>query len=1423
MTALLFQVLLMGQAGLSCHQPASLYRYQTQPWIYECAFKNRNPDNTFQQQLSQASGFPHQLSDRLLPSAEHVKEIIQAVYTDQFRVLLDDLLEKGLVTKDSYRHYNQCDIEDLPRVILVSVLGKEESYCQAFLSILCVHFPWICEEIQQDSADDRLMWANEPSVTMRNHSELVELPLLKDLSFLGLLQDDYGPRQMSSPIISGQCGDSVYETDLDINQCELNMCILDDIVNPGTSLDQYEEGIEGILKYLQDPRPLNTIALEQYFDNDLLLETQEFVMCRAPTDPSDDDSSCSADDQLRDQSSPGIPCTRRRGRKRATSSSSPTEEQETITQATSIKKPKPSGAEPDAEATEVNKVNCRESPSPGEEVPSQILPDVEALLVSPGCAVETETPDSIVSMSYSPGPEALPTIPPTADTQHPVSPSTSLGNGLSGLPLSPGVIQLITSCSFPQQVISFPFSGTIQSGIATYFIVANKSLPRAPELPLTVLSPTLSSAASGQSCAPPSETSWQVDPSPAALQPDPPVSPKPAPHTPLKAESPPEPLTSSLPADSPTPPASIQAEGPVPDRESPGEGFPEPVTPTVKQFIKTKAVEDCTVTVKEYLKDMSQHSYICHEHDEMHLEDIYVDITLVEGQVETKSGRKSNKGLDKACKIYNIDEGEHAAISTDNLFDFSEREQRETKVIALLGRAGIGKSVLVQRVCLDWVNGSFGQFEFVFWFKCRTLNLEKQYKLRDLLFEPFLPALRDTGEVFQYLCHHPDKVLVIVDDFEDFQDCDGLLQPTTCPSREKPQSVRQLLAGLLQKKLLRGCTVLVTARPRGTFNQYLTRVDKVVEVMGFSPQHREEFVRKYFEDSSLAVKVSECLQQHRFMLSFCFIPLFCRFLCFILKAKHRAGDKCLTLPATLTSLFQSIFQVLLQSGAYTRSGTQTPALLAKHKANLLRLSTLAYSGVQSHSSVCAESETAAMTNFALKHGFLRPFLMNGQEREQECGKAFSHSALQNFLGAMYLLFSEDVKCKGLLRIIMLEQKKKRSQEDWLDIVRRALVGLAFQEGSDFIDCFVNNPKNKVKSKKQKSLQRYLGELDTSALSGVRLLELCHCVHETQNPELATRVASKLNETLSFLRTRLTPPDIFVLLHLMQKSPRKFCIDLRETGIDLPGIRQFVELKNVTSFRVSVTDAVKLWEHLEQTGEEELLHTSLLKFSVNPFEVNSLKDIDDLDLLVQLHKGRRFLSCAKNACGSELHELPAVSSLQTLEFALGPVIGPQGFQKLAKILPALQSLKSLDLEGPSAQKIKLSENQIGDEGAERLAEVLSELTSLEKLTLSRNQITDRGAQTLARSLPKLKSLRTLSLYDNIIGDKGAEKLAEILPAMTSLKVLDVQFNNITDVGAQSLTHSLKNCPHMESIWLWSPTIPHWVSDHLKQIDVRINLQ
>ncbi|XP_078096911.1 MHC class II transactivator isoform X2 [Mustelus asterias] len=1209
---------------------------------------------------------------------------------------------------------------------------------------------------------------------MRNQSCAKELPSPREHRYLAAPQEEHSAAQMALPNTCIQNGEATCGTALD---GELYSEILEDLSKLDRSCEPDDCGIEGILKYLQDPRPLNTVELEQYF---------------APGY-----SACSAADEPTRQNFIAPPDIKAKNRKRAADEDYPRGQQAT--------------SQDPAHAMGVTRAKCLRRDEETWPPFSEHSPETPTTYPS-GTNHLKELKNHVAQI----GSDAY---------SKPASSTDSIVNGPPVV--SSGAVQVFPSYALPQPVVNMSVNRTVQTGASTCILVVNKTLGTLEITSLLPTSPVSSPSYSTEEVSPQSVSMAPWNTLPVSWCTDAPVSPVDSPTTPGSAspqssdgQRSPESMTHAQPMDSSFVTTSEDSEGSCPGTESSGEESAEPLSPAIKMCTKTKSVEACTETVKEYLKDMSQHSYICHEHDEMLLEDIYVDLTMIKGQAENKSAKNATKCLDKECRIYDIAERERLAVNASNLFDIPGKRQRESKIVALLGRAGIGKSAFVQKVCHDWVNGCFRQFEFVFWFKCRTFNFAREYTLKDLLFQPFLPSLKNTNEVFQYLCHNSHKVLLILDDFEDFQDHDGLMQPAACGSPEGPHTVRQLLAGLLQKKLLKGCTMLITARPKETFNQYLGRADKIVEVLGFSPCHVQEFLRRYFEDSSLAADAWACLQQHRYLSSFCYVPLLCRFICFALKAAHQAGGRRLVLPPTLTHFFLDLFQILLHREP---SFPQSQDVTSLHKQTILEVSKRAFTGIQRHQCAYVDSGSAQVSDFALKHGLLRPFLTTGEGKEQECGKTFSHSSLQNFLGGLYLLFSEDVKCKGLTKMISLEHKKRKSQEDWLDVVRRFLVGLAFQEGSAFFSCFSHHSRANVKSKKQKSLLKYLTELEVSALSASKLLELCHCVYEAQSTELTARVAAKLSKRLSFRGTRLTPPDIFVLLHMMRRSPNNFSVDLRDTSIDLQGIERFVELEKVTSFRVSVCDAVRLWEHLEQNELYELLHLSLLKFSVNPFEIKSLKDIDDLDLLVRIHKDRRFLSSAHNTSGEELYELPAVRTLQMLEFALGPVNGPQGFRKLTKILPALAFLKYLDLEGPSSQKDKMSENKIGDEGAERLADVLSNLTSLEKLILSRNQIADRGAQELARSLPNLKFLKTLSLYDNIIGDRGAEKLAEVLPIMKSLKVLDVKFNKITDAGAQRLTQSLKNCPHIETIWLWSPTITHWMSEHIQQIDVRINLQ
>ena len=90
------------------------------------------------------------------------------------------------------------------------------------------------------------------------------------------------------------------------------------------------------------------------------------------------------------------------------------------------------------------------------------------------------------------------------------------------------------------------------------------------------------------------------------------------------------------------------------------------------------------------------------------------------------------------------------------------------------------------------------------------------------------------------------------------------------------------------------------------------------------------------------------------------------------------------------------------------------------------------------------------------------------------------------------------------------------------------------------------------------------------------------------------------------------------------------------------------------------------------------------------------------------------------------------------------------------------------------------NQIGIEGATKIAEVLKENHSLTNLDLIENQIGNEGATKIAKSLKENRSLTNLDLSQNQIGIEGATKIAEVLKENHSLTNLYLRHNeNIGD--------------------------------------------
>ncbi|KAG8513453.1 MHC class II transactivator [Galemys pyrenaicus] len=769
-------------------------------------------------------------------------------------------------------------------------------------------------------------------------------------------------------------------------------------------------------------------------------------------------------------------------------------------------------------------------------------------------------------------------------------------------------------------------------------------------------------------------------------------------------------------------------------------------------------------------------------------EGILVEVDLMRARLERSSSKSQEREL--ATPDWTERQLARGGLAEVLQAASDRRRPRETQVIAVLAKAGQGKSHWTQAVGRAWARGQLPQYDFVFSLSCHCLERPRDtYRLQDLLSMLGPQPLPLDDQVFGHILRRPDRVLLILDAFEELENP----EPGSCgaPSTE-PRSLRGLLAGLFQRKLLRGCTLLLTARPRGRLAQSLSKADALFEMAGFSAEQAEAYVTRYFELSGNTEhrdRALGLLRRQPFLLGHSHSPTLCRALCQLSEALLELGEEA-ELPSTLTGLFV---------------GLVGPAARDSPPGALVALARLAWELGRRHRSTLCEDQlcSAEVRAWAVAKGLLLP--------APGCPKlAFPSFLLQCFLGALWLALSNEVKDKELPQYLALTPRKKRPYDNWLEGSPRFLAGLVFQPFAQGLGALAGPAVGTLAKRKQKVLARYLKRLQPGVLRAGRLLELLHCAHEALDPAIWKHVVQGLPARLSFLGARLAPPDTHVLSSALQAAGQDFSLDLRSTGIDPSGLGSLVGLSCVTQFRAALSDTVGLWESLRQQGETKLLQAAEEKFTIEPFKAKSMKDVEDLSNLVQIQRTRSF---SEDTAG----DLPAVRDLKKLEFALGPTLGPQAFPKLVRILEAFSTLQHLDLDS-------LSENKIGDEGVGLLVATFPQLKALETLNLSQNSVTDLGACQLAEALPSLAtSLLRLSLYNNCICDAGAGSLAQVLPDMESLRVLDVQYNKFTAVGAQQLAASLKKCPQVETLAMWTPTIPFGVQEHLQQQDSRISLR
>ncbi|KAJ0055568.1 hypothetical protein NL108_005401, partial [Boleophthalmus pectinirostris] len=484
----------------------------------------------------------------------------------------------------------------------------------------------------------------------------------------------------------------------------------------------------------------------------------------------------------------------------------------------------------------------------------------------------------------------------------------------------------------------------------------------------------------------------------------------------------------------------------------------------------------------------------------------------------------------------------HRKITPKELF--TSTESRPVKKVLVTGVAGIGKTILVQKMLFDFGRSKGHlEFDFIIHMTFRDLNLiEKPTTLQDLI----LRKNRHLAKELDNILANDNKLLIILDGFDEFKHYGKCDVDCFVSEPDEEAEVVEIFGSLMQGELLPNASVLVTSRPTAINYIPVGFIGRLVLISGFSLTEVQEYFTRYFQDKKLADQMFSIVAANEVMLTLCYIPAFCYIVCCILKDKELCGEG----PNTMTDIYVQYLVAMLRSHTQTREQTLKDENNSQPLSDIvLKLGQLAFHKLMEHQTLfySNDKDVKALEGCTLVSAFLDKTMSQEPGFVEEV-YSFTHLTVQEFFAAMYCAVTDEPFPEALQN----ESTDEGANNGHLDLFSRFLSGVLSERNANLLSRHVQLTCNKDKAESYRQI--LIRNITALCENGGNILNNLHCLVEQQDPNFGLDVQPKrlrLNvsdETLSEMDYKA----IKYFLNLTYGAIEE--LDLTGTGLSCEGLK-----------------------------------------------------------------------------------------------------------------------------------------------------------------------------------------------------------------------------------------------------------------------------